>query len=447
MKKIGVLFVVIALFCSTGTVTYSADRKECTVCGMYIDLYQKTAGHLELTDGKILESCGLACLLRIVDDHGGPDAFTKITVKAWWSGQVIDAQQATYVLSSTLIPDMMPSIIAFATQENASRFQNEYGGVIISFTEALLTISPTAMTMPTRLQTAVVPAQGAFAMGLGQMYMQMDDVLIDNDSVSPSQFIKRPGQMMGPKKMTATGTMLMANYGLTDDIALGLNTAYIQKEMEMYQMGGMKTVTEKNDGLSDTNVSLRYNFFKSVYYNHFLTALAESSLPTGEFDKDYISRPGLQTGTGDFTFTGGLLYTYRFKKAWLHSKIAYTHKLENSDDYKFGDETRFGLALHYTPNYDTMLGVEADATYYDNNELNSVDIGNSGGWRSNVAGVASYRFLTALGGNFDLKLAVGIPVYEDLNHGTMMGQDTVQLGGGWFGSLSVSFKRRFSHEH
>lgn len=445
MKKVVSCIVLIFLFGGMLQNASGESRKECKVCGMYIDLYQKTAGHLEVKGGEVIESCGLACLLRIVDDHGGPDAFSAITVKDWWTGHEVPAEDAVYVISSTIIPDMMPNIIAFMSQENAARFQGEYGGVVISFTEALLTISPTAMTMPTRLQTAVVPAGGAFGIGLGQMYMEMDEVLIGDDSTSPKSFINRPGQMMGPKKMTATGTMLMVNYGLTDSLALGVNAAYLNKEMEMYQMGGMKTVSESNDGLSDTNVSLRYNFLKSTYYEHFLTALAETTIPTGDFSSEYLTRPGLQLGTGDFTFTGGMLYTYRYKKAWLHSKVAYTHKLENSDDYKFGDETKLGLALHYTPNYDTMLGIETDATYYDSNELNGMDIGNSGGWRSNLAGVASYRFLTALGGNFDLKLAAGIPIYEDLDHGTMMGQDTVQLGGGWFGSISISFKRRFSH--
>lgn len=448
MTHIKAIVVVVVLAFSLGTFAYGEPRKECTVCGMYIDLYQKTAAHLETADGKHLDACGIACMLRIINDYGGPEAFAGITVKDWWTGQDTTAVNATYVLSSTLIPDMMPNVIAFATRENADRFQREYGGVIITFTEALLTISPTAMTMPTRLETAVVPARGALGLGVGQMFMTMDDVVIGNDSVDPGDFIQRPTQMMGPKKMTSYSTMMMANYGITDSLALSLNAAYLQKEMEMYQMGGAKTVTEENDGLSDTKVTLRYNFYKSTFYDHFLTALVGTSLPTGEFDDDYINKPGLQTGTGSFTFTGGMLYTYRFKKAWLHSKVAYIHKLENSDDYKFGDETNLGLALHYTPNYDTMFGIEADAAYYDKNENNGVDVGNSGGWRSNLAAVASYRFLTALGGNFNVKLAAGLPVYEDLDHATQMGAESVQMGGGWFASLAISYNRRFSdHSH
>ena len=214
--------------------------------------------------------------------------------------------------------------------------------------------------------------------------------------------------------------------------------------MEMYTMAGNKTVKTKNYGISDTFLSYRYSLFKSTYYNHFFSLLAEASLPTGDFDSKYLSQPGLQIGTGDFTFGGGLLYSYRYDDFWFHTMAGYTHILENSDDFKFGDQTRFGVALHYTPSYEFMIGVETDAVYYDKNEINNIEVGNSGGMRSMLTGVASWRFLTALGGNFDLRLTAGIPLYEDLNHAAQMGMETVQLGGGWFGSLSISFKRRFT---
>lgn len=281
-------------------------------------------------------------------------------------------------------------------------------------------------------------------MGLGVMTMTMDKVKIGSNSVDPSNFIQRPGQKMGPKKMETQATMLMGSYGITDNMAVDVKVSYLNKKMEMYTMGGKKTVTTKNNGPSDTFVSYRYNLFKSAYYNHFVSLLAETSLPTGDFKSKFIPRPGLQTGTGDLTFGGGLLYTYRYEDFWLHTMAGYTHKLENSDDFKFGDETRFGVALHYTPNYDLMFGVETDAVHYDRNEINGNDVGNSGGTRSMLTGVASWRFLTALGGNFNLRLTAGIPLYEDLNHSTGMMGETVQMGGGWFGSLSLSFKRRYS---
>lgn len=428
----------------SAAVAEAMDRDSCKVCGMYIDEYQKTAGKLEYKTGEVVQSCGLACLLRMVEDAGGPDAFTALWVKDWILGIPLPAEEATYVISSKIIPDMLPSIIAFKEREEAEHFKEENGGELITFSQALLIISPTAMTMPARIKTAVLPSKGATGVSIGVMTMKMDKVKIDSDSVDPDNFVKRPGQMMGPKEMKTDAAMFMASYGLTDTMTLDVQASYLEKQMEMYTMGGKKTVTTENNGLSDIFASYRYNVFKSVYYNHFVTLLAETSLPTGDFDLEYLAQPGLQTGTGDFTFGGGLLYTYRYDDFWFHTMLGYTHKLENSDDFKFGDETRFGVALHYTPTYDFMFGVETDVVHYDRNEINGTDVGNSGGTRSMLTGVASWRFLTALGGNFNLRLTAGIPMYEDLNHTTLMGgREAVQMGGGWFGSLSLNFNRRF----
>lgn len=444
MRKVHLFFVsVLALFIVSG-IAAANERFECHVCGMYIDQYQQTAGKLEYKDGKIVQSCGLACLLRMVEDAGGPDAFKVLAVKDWLTGEIIAAEKAMYVLSSKVIPDMLPSLIAFKNPADAKLFQQENGGEVITFSQALLVISPTAMTMPARIQTAVVPAKGSSGIGLSTMYMNMDRVVIGDSSSSPSDFIRRPGQMMGPKEMETTAAMLMLNYGITDYLALGIKTSYLDKQMEMYTMGGKQTKTTDNSGLGDIQFSFRYNFYKNTKYTHFTTALAEFSVPSGEFDDDYISQPGLQLGTGDLTFGGGLLYTYRYENLWLHSMARYTHKLENSDDFKFGDESRFGVALHYTPNYDLMFGLETDVVHYDENENMGIDVGNSGGWRSYLTGVASWRFLTALGGNFNLRLVGGLPIYEDLNSTTKMGQDAVQMGGGWFCSLAISFNRRYS---
>ncbi|MCB2183355.1 MAG: nitrous oxide reductase accessory protein NosL [Desulfobulbaceae bacterium] len=444
MKKMIVVFLMLFCIPAAFAAAGQEDRPACQVCGMYIDEYQKTAGKLEYNDGKLVQSCGLACLLRLVVDEGGPDAFKSLLVKDFLSEKTLQAQEAIYVLSSKIIPDMLPSIIAFQDRAEAQHFKDAYGGELVTFSQALLTISPTAMTMPARIKTAVLPAKGSSGIGLGVMQMKMDTVKVGSDSVEPGDFIERPGQMMGPKEMKADGTMLMGTYGVTDTLTLDANASYLDKEMEMYTMGGNRTVTDKNSGLSDVSISLRYNFLKSIYYNHFTTLLAEVSLPTGDFEEEYIAKPGLQMGTGDFTFGGGLLYTYRYKDFWLHSMAGYTHKLENSDNFKFGDEARLGVALHYTPNYDVMVGVEADTVHYDRNELDGDDVGNSGGSRSMLTGVASWRFLTALGGNFNLRLTAGLPLYEDLNHTTQMGMESVQLGGGWFGSVSLSFKRRFA---
>jgi hypothetical protein len=154
----------------------------------------------------------------------------------------------------------------------------------------------------------------------------------------------------------------------------------------------------------------------------------------------YISSPGLQIGTGAFTFTGGPGFSQRIGPFWFHYLVSYTATLENKDDYKFGNTTRGGVAIHYTPTYNLMVGLEGDANYYEKSEYGGVDVGNTGGFRSYLAGVLDYKFLTALGGNFSVRLTGGIPIYEDMNHYREGMSEKVQMGGGYFVNAMITFK-------
>ncbi|MGZ8152136.1 MAG: nitrous oxide reductase accessory protein NosL [Methylovulum sp.] len=85
------------------------ERPSCRVCGMYIDQYQKSAAELVYKDGRKESTCGVACMLREVEDAGGMSAFQSVKVHDWVSGELVDAQSATYVLGSKVIPDMVPN--------------------------------------------------------------------------------------------------------------------------------------------------------------------------------------------------------------------------------------------------------------------------------------------------------------------------------------------------
>lgn len=436
MKRV---FWILLLVVSTAGSVFCEEVKErsgCNVCGMYIDIYHHTAAELVSKDGLRQQTCGMACLLRIVQDEGGPEAFASIKVRGWEGKELLNGDGATYVIGSRVIPDMIPNIIAFRSKKEAEDFLDREGGELLDFHQALSAVSPMGMTMPTRVKAAVLPAKGAFGIGVGSMYMIMDEVMIGSTGVDPAVFAS--GKMtMTPKEMSSRGEMLMMNYGLADDLTLSAAVSYLEKEMQMYTMSGVQT--KNNSGISDMNLTLRYNLWRDTYFSKFFTVMAETTLPTGEFTTEWTNMPGLQLGTGDFSFTGGLLYTQRYRNIWLHGLASYTRKLENGDNYKFGDESRAGLALHYTPNYDLMFGLELDGLHQAENENNGVSVVNTGGERSNLSGVVDWRFLTALGGNFSLRMTAGLPVYEDLNYQG----NTVALGGGYFVNCSISFKRRF----
>jgi nitrous oxide reductase accessory protein NosL len=444
MRIASAIMMIVFLFnCQVSFADHHSERESCSVCGMYTDLYADTAAKTVHKDGRTIHACGVACMLRIVQDEGGPKAFSSIEVHDWSGTGYVHAETAVYVIGSRVIPDMIPNIIAFAREQDAQEFQAKEGGEIIGFTQALQIISPMGMTVPTRIKPAVLPPKGAFGIGVGYMQMTMDDVKIGSDSKDPKDFVRMPGQMMGPKEMEMKSEMVMLNYGLTDSLTLGIKSAYLEKEMDMYQMGGNVTKTTRHSGMGDVDVSLRYNLWKDPYYKNFLSLLAGTTLPTGDFDKEFINMPGLQLGPEAFTYTGGLLYSHRYKQFWLHCLTSYTVKLENDDDYQFGNEARLGAALHYTPNYDLMIGLELDAVDRAKNEIKDSKVGNTGGFRSAVTGIVEWRFLTALGGNFNLRLSGGVPIYEDLNHDRVGAMEKVQLGGGYFANIMINFKRRF----
>ncbi|MEJ2695975.1 MAG: nitrous oxide reductase accessory protein NosL [Candidatus Sulfobium sp.] len=414
MKRFLMFIVVLLLIAPQPIQAANRTRPGCRVCGMYIDQYHNTSTQLTLKNGEKVETCGVSCMLRVVNDEGGPDAFSSIMVHDWKSKALIPAETATYVIGSRTVPDMIPNIIAFGTRAEAENFRLKEGGQIIDFTQALLSISPMGMTIPTRIKTAVLPPKGAFGAGISYMNMTMDKV-----------------------------KLLMVNYGLTDNLALGVASSYLEKKMEVYKMGGKQTETQRNSGFGDINITVRYNLWKNVFYSKFFSLLAGTTLPTGDFREKYISMPGLQTGAGALAFTGGLLFSNRYRNFWFHYLASYTARFENSDNYRFGDTAHMGAAVHYTPNYDLMAGLELDAVYCAKDKYRGENVGNTGGLQTNLAGVVDWKFITAYGGNFSLRLTAGMPVYEDFNHYSMGTAEKVKLGGGYFGSAMISFKRRF----
>jgi hypothetical protein len=181
---------------------------------------------------------------------------------------------------------------------------------------------------------------------------------------------------------------------------------------------------------------------KDTYYSKFFTLFGGTTIPTAQFKEEFITMPGLQNGTGAFTFTGGLLFSNRYKDFWFHSMASYTTLLENGKDYKFGDTPRFGAAVHYTPAYYFMAGLEIDNAYSAKDKYRGDKVNNTGGFRSNLSGVTEWKFLTALGGNFSLRLCGGVPVYENLRHYRVGQSEKAKLGGGYFFTAMINFGRR-----
>lgn len=423
IKKYGALMVASVLLATT---VHAADRQGCKLCGMYIDQYQKTNAVVTAKDGTVEKTCGCADMLRLVADAGGVDAFTSVVVHDWASGKETPAVDATYVIGSDLVPDMIPNIIAFADQSAATTFISEHGGAVLTMSQALQSISPMGMTMPNRVNSAVPPPKGSMSVGAGYMDMVMDNLKMGSSDVSYNTFkaammalpmTNRP--MAAPKKMESSGGMVMANYGITDRLAVSAKIADLDKTMTSIKLSDNTEKVTENSGITDLDLKLRYNLWRDNYYSKFVTLMANTTLPTGDFDTDFandkVNMPGLQMGTGSINLGAGVLGSIRCGDFWVHGELSHLVNRENGDDYDFGDVTKLGAALHYTPTYDLMLGLELDATDTGKNEFKGKTMENSGGRAVSLTAVASWRFLSALGGNFTLNGSYGVPLYQDVN--------------------------------
>ncbi|MFA6499565.1 MAG: nitrous oxide reductase accessory protein NosL [Desulfurivibrionaceae bacterium] len=420
---------------------HAGEREGCRLCGMYIDQYQGTSAIVTSKDGRIEKTCGGADMLRLVADAGGVEAFSSVLVHDWLSGKEIAAAGATYVIGSDLVPDMIPNIIAFADQDGAKKFISEHGGQPLTFSQALLAVSPMGMTMPNRVNSAVPPPNGSVSFGAGYMSMVKDDLMMGSNKVSTAQYLAGTGTRsplpMIPQKMEASGPMAMANYGITDRLSVTAKISDLDKTMTSTMRTSSVERVTKHKGITDLELKAVYNLWRDDYYSKFVSLMGNATLPTGDFDTTFRTMPGLQLGTGSINLGGGLLGSACFGDFWLHGEASYLANRENGDDYKFGDVGKLGAALHYTPNYDLMLGVELDATDTAKNENFGAKVQNSGGRAIMLTGVASWRFLSAFGGNFSLNGSYGIPLYEDVN--------LYGLGTEYVATGMLNFKHRFNY--
>jgi len=178
---------------------------------MYIDQYQKSAAELVFKDGKKEYTCGVACMLREVDDAGGISAFQSVKVHDWVSGELVDAQTATYVLGSNVIPDMVPNYIAFAKREEAEAFvARGRRGDRLQHCSMTFAVGTTA---PFRIRTAVTPGKGNFSAGMVYGLYAKRQFKIGSTVRIRIVFIRgNPAQPQAPKEYRFMQQSLTLNY-------------------------------------------------------------------------------------------------------------------------------------------------------------------------------------------------------------------------------------------
>lgn len=371
------------------------DSDSCLLCGMYIREFFRTAVEVVYQDGTRRLYCGVACALRDIDERGGLPLVREAHITDWESGEEIPLDRATYLIGSKVIPDMIPSIIPFQDRAAASAFQSRHGGAIIPLDTALVVLSPQGLTVPFRIAPAAVPPRGVFSVaGLfgtisrGKL-MRGDHKISSADALADRS--KCPDQAQGYAVSTKLG------YSITDDINLSLQVPYYIRRLTVRKKDGDK-VYNRREGLGDSTLTMRWRFYRDIYFDQHLALLVGTSLPTGEYKNKYREIPGFQLGRDAAGLTGGLLFSRHLGKFWLHAAATYRYDFENSADYQFGDELSGGVALHYTYDPDLMLGVEFDGTLTGKNKDDGDRVAGTGGLGIFGTVVGQYRFANFWGG-------------------------------------------------
>ena len=317
--------------------------------------------------------------------------------------------------------------------------------------------------MPLNIMGAGVPETKEFRFKVSPMFMSMDGLTQDGDSVAADSLLGMPMMMGQPtgKFMAVPTTMdmrmlnLTAAYSFTDDLFGGVMLMYKDNAMDMQfstmmqDMTGQSGFTMESSGVADTMLMGKYRLFTDdpLIPTNQASFMFGLSLPTGSIDETNSTHPmamrqtellpyGMQLGSGTFDPTIGIVYSASKSPYWWGVNAMYTARLHDNDrDYRLGNEFRFDLYGMYQLRHDLVVQLQLNGSRSSSirGEMDEASTGVSGHATKNDA---SSPFMTPLwdtdnyGGRKILatvgfqwqpatlhiiELDVGVPVYQNLN--------------------------------
>jgi len=203
----------------------------------------------------------------------------------------------------------------------------------------------------------------------------------------------------------------------------------LHKELNFTPLGSSQ-MESSDAGLGDTTLSLKHRF----YVNNFqgggiqLALLGGVKVPTGDHtqrdNQGNLLPRSLQLGTGSVDVPVGLVFTAFKDRIGFNSSFRYQFNNE-SDGFRFGDETKMNLALGYrlfpkefTSFQDKVLNVylEVNTVVSQRASLNDQNVPDSGG----TLVFLTPGFQVVLNPRFLVEAAFQIPLVQELN-GTQLG--------------------------
>jgi nitrous oxide reductase accessory protein NosL len=119
----------------TSSLSRSGELSRCHICGMDVSKYIHTKYLVTTKGGEEFVTCGVQCGLTL--HLRLKEKFKSATATDLLSNRPFDVQKGFYVYKSTVITDMAPGFISFATRTNAEKFQKGFGGKVVTYQEAL----------------------------------------------------------------------------------------------------------------------------------------------------------------------------------------------------------------------------------------------------------------------------------------------------------------------
>ncbi len=110
----------------------STTEETCPVC--YAPVTYRTQVVIHLESGEQQHACCPHCGLHLLARTQGQVSMA--LVRDFLHFHMLDAQTATYLAGPDLVVCCQPSVLAFATREEAERFQRGFGGQVMTLEEA-----------------------------------------------------------------------------------------------------------------------------------------------------------------------------------------------------------------------------------------------------------------------------------------------------------------------
>lgn len=129
---IGILIVLYLFACSVEPKPIDYGHDNCQFCDMTI-MDNKHAAEVVTTKGKIYKFDAIECMIRYIDRTTEQEYAYQLISDFSNPGELINAEQSTFIISKNLYSPMGAFLSGFATNEQAQLTLTEKGGTLYNW--------------------------------------------------------------------------------------------------------------------------------------------------------------------------------------------------------------------------------------------------------------------------------------------------------------------------